>query len=1002
MVRSRRVLGTRETSALVPVAVLLGVLAWGLANAVIQRSFVVDPVMWQYALLASMALDIVLAMDCEWSSRGKRRPSSGDARGLGLSALFLLGLQACVTVAFHWVDDQPALVVGAIALLVANLIVAAMIRRTLRGGTSVSAHSAGSSNQPVPRSGSADAYPGSDSEPGPAPFVIACSGGGLRASAFVLGGLNAVQAATRGPWAAPPTASPRLVAVSGGSYLAAAMALTRRFWIDEQGQSVRRPDTLPWDEVYRDQTPELRRLRRHTRDLLEPRSELVLGLAALMLGAALNVFLAVAAVRALAWGIAWLMTRAGDLRLGQKCSGNLCSVFDGWAGRGPWWTDETMVMWALLTLVSVAFGVALWIDQGRINRLRDESIPTARADRRDSRRRMRSATQYAAAAWLFGLVVLPGLIAGLNHLALDNAPTAGTASVLTSLGYSTPALCRAAGGQSMVDAVTAAAAAARISPGEKRTERGGACGAFTDVTITIQAQATTCSLSVGTATCPGAPEQWRALGVDLVRAEHSGVGAHSLAKIGGSLVAFLTLLQTLRASITADDAAASRGAGRLRRVLLMRVPILVVGLVGFWLLTRWIFQSAVDPTAAHSLTQVALPVVGLAAAMLVDANVTSMHEFYRGRLASAFAVGRRGDTADELDPNRFYRFSDLGDQSLTIATTANVQAYASVPTRRGGAPVTFDSRNIALHTGTPETSRTVAILDYENAVGYGYASVMSIVAMSGAAVSPMMGRFAATFGPFRLLLALFNIRTGVWVPNPRYAPPEQMVAWTTLREAVKNWPAQPWLTGRPGVAQVAKEAFGQSSFEDQWLYLTDGGHLDNTGLVEAVRIAVTEPPLATDGWRHVLVLDASNDKEGTWAAVGDALAVIRADLAVRLERVARAQWTFATPESVVPTKVGRTAFGRRTVEADTRSEPDFARLYADESLRLYVLVVKAVRPVDLDHAQLPDAVRAFAMATADFPRASTSRQDFSDLEFEAYRQLGEWCTLQAIGPSSWT
>ena len=61
---------------------------------------------------------------------------------------------------------------------------------------------------------------------------------------------------------------------------------------------------------------------------------------------------------------------------------------------------------------------------------------------------------------------------------------------------------------------------------------------------------------------------------------------------------------------------------------------------------------------------------------------------------------------------------------------------------------------------------------------------------------------------------------------------------------------------------------------------------------------------------------------------------------------------------------------------------------------LEVLVVKAVRPGP-DAPGLPESVRSFAARTPEFPRASTARQDFGDIEFEAYRALGEYCTALA-------
>ncbi|MBK7623832.1 MAG: hypothetical protein IPJ14_14500 [Kineosporiaceae bacterium] len=59
----------------------------------------------------------------------------------------------------------------------------------------------------------------------------------------------------------------------------------------------------------------------------------------------------------------------------------------------------------------------------------------------------------------------------------------------------------------------------------------------------------------------------------------------------------------------------------------------------------------------------------------------------------------------------------------------------------------------------------------------------------------------------------------------------------------------------------------------------DGGHLDNTGVVEAVRL-LQRPDGTTSGF--VLAADASNDMSGSWSAVGDALSVLRSDLGVEL------------------------------------------------------------------------------------------------------------------------
>jgi hypothetical protein len=261
----------------------------------------------------------------------------------------------------------------------------------------------------------------------------------------------------------------------------------------------------------------------------------------------------------------------------------------------------------------------------------------------------------------------------------------------------------------------------------------------------------------------------------------------------------------------------------------------------------------------------------------------------------------------------------------------------------------------------------VGMRDYENFAGPGRVSIMASVATSGAAISPLMGRYAVQMAPYRALLALFNLRVGAWVRNPMHTG--------NALPALHQAPQFLWMTRKPGLAQVALEAAGSTSADGRWIYLSDGGHLDNTGLVESVRHCVLR-----QRYGRVLVLDASNDPVDTWSAVGDAIGVVRADLDVDLRRVHGTGY------------------------------PPWMRRY--QGAGLDVLVVKAVRtavPADLEADTidpwwdlLPPNVQSFQLVHADFPRSSTARQKFGDLEFEAYRGLGFAATIAALDAAGWT
>ena len=75
---------------------------------------------------------------------------------------------------------------------------------------------------------------------------------------------------------------------------------------------------------------------------------------------------------------------------------------------------------------------------------------------------------------------------------------------------------------------------------------------------------------------------------------------------------------------------------------------------------------------------------------------------------------------------------------------------------------------------------------------------------------------------------------------------------------------------QPTVGLLWSEAVGHLSYRETWMYVTDGGHYDNLGLVEALR----------RGARHIVVLDASGDKADTWFTLGGSIALARSDAGV--------------------------------------------------------------------------------------------------------------------------
>src|SRR6201999_2316713 len=83
-----------------------------------------------------------------------------------------------------------------------------------------------------------------------------------------------------------------------------------------------------------------------------------------------------------------------------------------------------------------------------------------------------------------------------------------------------------------------------------------------------------------------------------------------------------------------------------------------------------------------------------------------------------------------------------------------------------------------------------------------------------------------------------------------------------------------WRIMQPTMGMLWAEAAGHTSYRATWINVTDGGHYDNLGLVEALRRRETA---------HVLVLDASGDQVNTWSTLGGSMSLARIDASVEID-----------------------------------------------------------------------------------------------------------------------
>lgn len=357
-----------------------------------------------------------------------------------------------------------------------------------------------------------------------------------------------------------------------------------------------------------------------------------------------------------------------------------------------------------------------------------------------------------------------------------------------------------------------------------------------------------------------------------------------------------------------------------------------------------------------------------------DLTSWSLHPFYRSRLASVFAQrrgGAQGREAVALDTYReIPRLADAqppptspgtpegGEPppwpELVICAAANISDPGATPHGRRVSSFTFSAEAI----GGPLVGY-VPTSEYEDRLENLRSDVMTAVAVSGAALSPSMGKM--TYRAGRALLALANVRLGVWLPNPRNTP------------ARPEGRADSHPPRRPRPYRLLAEMLGKNGLRDRYLYVSDGGHYENLGLVELLRRGCTQ----------IYCFDGGGGR-GIGAALGDAVALARSELQVDI---------------VVP--VGEMAKLEPDERGISHADHVVANIHYPDANG-----VPSAKPTgqliyarQLLTAAAPQDVHAHAKRNPKFPHDPTSDQFLTDQAFESYRAIGRLAAENALAAS---
>lgn len=263
--------------------------------------------------------------------------------------------------------------------------------------------------------------------------------------------------------------------------------------------------------------------------------------------------------------------------------------------------------------------------------------------------------------------------------------------------------------------------------------------------------------------------------------------------------------------------------------------------------------------------RLAVWLVALAWLLLTDSVAShrlTLGGVYRKRLAATFTLAD-GDTApllplDYADEPLWLAYAQASGPELIVAATAHASAdtFCGLP----AYGFTFRSSAVTMHDRVDTTSASVLTAQYPTGSWWeGYPRgwlVTRSMALSGATFASAMGRQA--LGTTNALLVALNLRLGSWVPNPRFA----------------HWFADRSSAPRVHLGYLAKELFGRYRPDrDAFVYVADGGHRENLGLVELLR----ERPDV------VFCVDASGDRPDSFQTLHEAIELAIVELGIDID-----------------------------------------------------------------------------------------------------------------------
>ena len=362
----------------------------------------------------------------------------------------------------------------------------------------------------------------------------------------------------------------------------------------------------------------------------------------------------------------------------------------------------------------------------------------------------------------------------------------------------------------------------------------------------------------------------------------------------------------------------------------------------------------------YSLALLMAGSVLLVLSVFVNLNRIGLHYFYRDRILETYlrseVVSKRDLSMRTFLDTMEMRLKDvhgnqvdaqgqpLDTQTHIPGNTAPYLLVSAALNLAGSRDLTRKDRKSAsfLFSKYFCGSKQTGYLETEKYAN-GTTQLARALTVSGAAAGTGVGY--QTFFAQSFLAALFNIRLGQWVPNPR----------RNTGQRVAFWPAY-----------IIREVFGLTNEWSRLVNVSDGGHTgDNVGIY----------PLLERRCQVIIACDAEADPAIAFGSFTEALRHAYVDLGADVD----IDLSMILPDPVTGLSKAHCAIGRiRYPECPQR--PNWL-IYIKNSL----------------NGNEPAPVQNYKRTSPAFPHESTADQFFDDAQFESYRALGDHIAEETFG-----